>query len=370
MTASSPPDPVTVRHASTRAQAERSERFRPRMGEMPSIPPVDWTVLDAGPPEPLDAPADELPRADAVVVTWAEAEWAAMEHVFLESGRPLEYGDRNRDHWPRWRTYDRDMPHYRGHDAEAWTRWGKYRLVEVAGRRILLFKSNTHLDWPGRKYLEALIGRLAARVEPELLLSIGTAGGARTEDHVGAVNVVASGTLYDADTPRERWPTWTSDFRPSWSLVERSGFPELLFPVPADRERLERLAKEFDAHYGTDYGLAELDPLGLNVARPEPAVDDLVPGGVSLLTTSSFVVGTDDGRFESFACIEMDDAVVGEVCHREGVAFGFVRNVSDPVQNADLPEEVQGNWGGAVYDVFGMYTSYNGALVTWAMLAG
>lgn len=47
-----------------------------------------------------------------------------------------------------------------------------------------------------------------------------------------------------------------------------------------------------------------------------------------------------------------------------------MRNISDPVRNAKLPSEVQGNWGSAVYHVFGMYTSYNGALVAWAMLAG
>lgn len=370
MSAAPPPDPVASRLAASSERADRSGRFEPRMKEMPSIPPVDGSAVEASPPTPLEAPANELPPADAVVVTWAESEWAALDHVFLARDRPLEYADRGRDHWPGWRTYDRGMPDYDGPDAGSWTRWGRYRLVEVAGRRVLLFKSNTHLDWPGRKYLEAMVARLARRVRPELLLSVGTAGGARTDDHVGAVNVVAAGTLRDAHAPREEWPVWRSDYRPPWSVVEDPGFGEMLFPVPADRDRLERLAKQFDAHYGTDYPLAKLDPEGLNVARPEPALNDLVPGDVSLLTTASFVVGTDDGRFDEFACIEMDDAVVGEVCDRNGVAFGFVRNVSDPVQNADLPEEVQGNWGGAVYDVFGMYTSYNGALVAWAMLAG
>jgi hypothetical protein len=30
---------------------------------------------------------------------------------------------------------------------------------------------------------------------------------------------------------------------------------------------------------------------------------------------------------------------------------------------------VQGNWGSAVYDAYGLYTSYNGAVAAWAMLA-
>jgi hypothetical protein len=66
----------------------------------------------------------------------------------------------------------------------------------------------------------------------------------------------------------------------------------------------------------------------------------------------------------------MDDAILGEVCGAAGVAFGFVRNVSDPVQSATLPAEIQGNWGSAVYDAYGIYTSFNGALAAWAMLAG
>jgi hypothetical protein len=65
----------------------------------------------------------------------------------------------------------------------------------------------------------------------------------------------------------------------------------------------------------------------------------------------------------------MDDAIIGEACASSGTAFGFVRNVSDPVQTAALPGQVQGNWGSAVYDAYGFYTSYNGALAAWAMLA-
>ena len=45
-----------------------------------------------------------------------------------------------------------------------------------------------------------------------------------------------------------------------------------------------------------------------------------------------------------------------------------MRNISDPVQNAAL-KAGGNNWGGAIYDVYGFYTSYNGALAAWAMLA-
>ena len=52
-------------------------------------------------------------------------------------------------------------------------------LVEVEGQRVLLFKSNTHLTWPGTRYLEELINRFVDYAEPSVIFSIGTAGGLR-----------------------------------------------------------------------------------------------------------------------------------------------------------------------------------------------
>ena len=48
--------------------------------------------------------------------------------------------------------------------------------------------------------------------------------------------------------------------------------------------------------------------------------------------------------------------------------FGSVRNISDPIQNATLPEAMGGHWGEAIYTAYGMYTSYNGAITTAALL--
>jgi hypothetical protein len=80
--------------------------------------------------------------------------------------------------------------------------------------------------------------------------------------------------------------------------------------------------------------------------------------------------GDTSGTYSLYACIEMDDAVIAQACKTAGTAFGFVRNISDPVQNAALPPKAQGNWGSAIYDAYGFYTSYNGALAAWAMLVG
>jgi hypothetical protein len=71
------------------------------------------------------------------------------------------------------------------------------------------------------------------------------------------------------------------------------------------------------------------------------AVNNLTPG-TSLLTATTFAVANTSGNFEQFACVEMDDAIIGKARKKAGIAFGFVRNVSDPVQNAALPTRAAG----------------------------
>jgi nucleoside phosphorylase len=66
----------------------------------------------------------------------------------------------------------------------------------------------------------------------------------------------------------------------------------------------------------------------------------------------------------------MDDAIVAMACKAQNQPFGILRNISDPVMNAGLPEAVQKSWSYLVYTAYGLYTSYNGALSAWASLAG
>jgi hypothetical protein len=82
-------------------------------------------------------------------------------------------------------------------------------------------------------------------------------------------------------------------------------------------------------------------------------------------------VGTTAGAYQTYTTIEMDDAIIGEACAGSGIAFGFVRNVSDPVQKGALPAKIQVNWGSTMYDAYGFYTSYKGAASAsaWAILA-
>jgi hypothetical protein len=235
---------------------------------------------------------------------------------------------------------------------------------------VLLWKSNTHLDFPGQTQLSAMMQMLLEAVKPGLVVSIGTAGGAMVGDHVGTVRAVSAGTLYESGKAQGSWPVWANAWSAGQTVLHKAGFASLLMPVPTTEGDLQGLVTQFNSYYGTKYSIFDLDPDGLNTGDTVPKFFDETGGETSLLTTPTFVVGTTAGTYGTYACIEMDDAVLAEVCKGAGVAFGFVRNVSDPVQSAALPAEVQGSWGSAVYDAYGFYTSFNGALAGWASLVG
>lgn len=345
-----------TRHASNKADPQLS---------LPDLPPVPWNNFGGEAPTQLPSPNDSLPEADVIIVTWVKAEWAAMQQVFIDSETPMPYSARTTSYWDNWNKYDWDMPSTKG--TNDWDFWGYYRLVEVRGKKILLFKSNTHLVWPGLSYLEQMTNQLLDACKPSLLLSIGTAGGAELEDHEGTVRIVSSAKLYDSQHPDDpsKWPTYSCDWKASTQFIGNDAFMGSLNPIPTTQADLESLASQFD---GGKYPLSTLDANGLCFGDPAVKLYDMSGDKQSLVTTPAFVVANNapNSPFRDMACVEMDDAILGKVCQDRGTLFGSARNVSDPVQNYELPVSVQGDWGDLIYRTYGLYTSYNGALAAWA----
>jgi nucleoside phosphorylase len=343
--------------------AEFSKKFQPAIKTTPALPAVNWSALGQQAPTLLTTSSGELPSADAVVIAWTDAEWAAMEHVFCNSSASMSYAGRNQSSWPGWQKYIKGLP-----TIKDFTYWGEFRLVQVGNSKVLLFKSETHLDYPGKQYLSQLIGRIVSNAKPKLILSTGTAGGARPTDHIGTVNVVHAATLYESKQPQSTWPEYTNAWHAGWGLMSHAGFKKLLFPVPTTLSDLQSICSQFNSFWGVSFTLTDLNPGNVNTADSQPAMNNLTTAGTPLLTTDSFVVGTNSGNLGSFACVEMDDAIIAEICVASKIAYGSVRNISDPVQNSTLPDKIQAHWGQAIYDAYGLYTSYNGAIAAWAVL--
>jgi len=354
--------PARLLVSSAMSSAEFSKKFRPSIGNTPPLPVIPWSAIGQTPPQLLDTPA-QLPVADAVVITWAEPEWAALQHVFCTSNTSMPYTQQNQGSWSGWVKYSDGAPSDLGY-------WGYYRLVGIGTARLLLFKSNTHYAASqGEQDLEELANLFLQNVKPSLILSLGTAGGARTTDPIGTVNVVHADALYESNQPQSAWPTYTNPWNPVWTLLGGKAFGSLLFPVPTTAADLKSICAQFNTFYGSKYSLNKLNPGNLNMGAPSPAINNLTKPGTALVTAKSFVVANTSGNLANFACVEMDDAVLAKATAGKS-PFGSVRNISDPIQNAALPDRVQGNWGEAIYTAYGLYTSYNGALAAWAILSG
>jgi nucleoside phosphorylase len=343
------------------SDAEYTKKFVPSIGNTPDLPVINWGAIGQSAPHLLDTPTD-LPKADVVAITWAAAEWAALHHVFCASTSNMPYSKRNEASWSGWQKYSDGVP-------DGLDYWGYFRLVQVGTAKVLLLKSNVHYAAAdGEQNLEALIDMVIEKVGPQLILSLGTAGGARMSDPVGTVNVVHVDALYETSAPQSSWRRYSSNWTPDWAVLG-ANFGQVLFPVPTTPEDLSAIAAQFNQFYSTNLSLSELDPDKLNLAATTPAINNLTPANTALLTAKSFVVANTSGNLGSFACVEMDDAIIGKTAAGK-VAFGSVRNISDPIQNVALDHPVQGHWGEAIYTAYGLYTSFNGALTAWALLAG
>lgn len=357
----------------------------PPGGGVRGLPAIDWAATGAPELRPQLAAfpnawnaSSPLPKADVVVITWTSAEWDALHYVFSNALEPLPQSPDNNANWRgKWYPYRRNFHTiFQG----LWTRrligaarntaggapalqdgrWGSFCPVKVGTQNVLLFKSDLHVNQDGESLpLVQLVRQITAEAQPKLLLSVGTGGGVRLDDVLGDV-VVTNAAMFHLGQEFEAAPFNGQKFTcKTWSPPEKhlAGAGKLVMPVA------ETPVQPPTAHF----------PNGA-VIRPQARAPKihLLPGN-PILTTDFFEFGSTTNKlWEQGCCVEMDDAVIAMVCEENGggVSYGFVRNVSDPVINGDLPRRLQVAWAVLTYQLQGFFTSYNGAIATWAMIAG
>lgn len=362
------------------------------------LPIVDWRRIGASAPTAIDfaygGPDAPLPKADAVVITWTSAEWSALDHVFINSGRtrlPTAH-----DWAGGWVHYKRNAPPVPpapppapGMKAMgAPPLWGRYALVEIADKkgraiRVLLFKSDAHLAHaPGLPALETMMSQIIAEAAPSWVYSIGTAGGTREDQRLGDVVITNAAKIELKNAINKagfklNGDTFTcADWYPSMTRmkeVEHQLFLRMSTMVTYPALDL-LVAKLHEQVPGSD--AIALDDL---VSAPILPADLHTPTnhalkGTPLLTTDYYFIaeGSDAARY---AFLEMDDAVIAKVAGEHKVKYAFARNISDPVvpskarSGKPLDDKVRSRWSGLIYETYGLYSSFNGAVATWATLA-
>jgi len=350
----------------------------PRTAPAPltGLPAIHWSeygVSSDQQPISLDPPANwmpfmPLPIADVVVLTWTKAEWAALNQVFCSYTQPMTLDDVAHGAWMKpWTFYARnyytiqqDMVNVvkasqGGAPSLTNQAWGSFRMVHLAGQRVLLLKSDMHLTQDGRSLpLRQFVAHICQEAQPAYVLSVGTAGGVRSEDALGCALITNAAYFYlleDFKNAEFNRTTVTSSWQPATGLLPTA--QRLLIQVPG------YTVLPLSPHY----------PPGASITPNAPASSIKVVTPQPIITTDSFMFGTTTNGLEQFGCIiEMDDAVVGMACDQHNTPFGFIRNVSDPVINGLLPPAIQTSWAGYIYQQLGLYTSFNGALAAWAVM--
>jgi hypothetical protein len=347
---------------------------------------VDWSKVGASPPTPISfpykGPKSMPPRADIIVMTWTGAEWAATDHVFLRSS--VAQGSSARVPVNQWYLFGNGAPSS-GADNPL---WGYYQLVKIRGagkasHRVLLFKSDAHLAHnPWMSGLTNELEDLISTVGASRFYSIGTAGGANEQEYLGDVVITncaklqlqhkenldsgQNGKMFSCDS----WFPSTTELLPQ---VQKKLFYKLKQIVTT-----QRLTEILDSAKRSGSGRS-LEPFSLNDLL-NSALDPANLGSPKALSMKDTPELTADYYYIApgntpYAAMDMDDAVIAEVAGKMKIEYAFIRNISDTLVPAKtgggtaICDDAREAWSSAIYDHFGVFTSLNSALATWATIA-
>ncbi|HKX02848.1 MAG TPA: hypothetical protein VJX71_10120 [Methylomirabilota bacterium] len=302
-------------------------------------------------PKPAGSGKGPLPRADVLVVTWTVDEGHALSRV-LTPGK-----DSRNDYVSYTHNYATISKRMRkGAPALIAKRLGAYWTATVGGKKVVVFKSDSHLSQDTRKLPgkngtlpnEDVWTQIITEVRPKLVITTGTAGGIGRQCQVGDV-VVSPIVRFDCKQWLKTEPYHDADYT--------AGAPRAKY--------LAKARTLFRANAGQ---LPKDNPRAPKILRSKaPAA--------SVLTTDFFGFDTSDDRYglQGLGSVsEMGDAVLGLVMSRLGSGaprWVAVRNVSDPQIKAEGTLREQAHLAGLIYKGFGRWSSICSAIVCWALIA-
>jgi len=302
-------------------------------------------------PKPAGSGKGPLPRADVLVVTWTVDEGHALSRV-LTPGKDSRNDYVSYTH--HYATISKRMR--KGAPALIAKRLGAYWTATVGGKKVVVFKSDSHLSQDTRKLPgkngtlpnEDVWKQIITEVRPKLVITTGTAGGIGRQCQVGDV-VVSPIVRFDCKQWLKTEPYHDADYT--------AGAPRAKY--------LAKARTLFKANAGQ---------LPKDNARSPKILRSKAPAA-SVLTTDFFGFDTSDDHYglQGLGSVsEMGDAVLGLVMSRMGSGaprWVAVRNVSDPQIKAEGTLREQAHLAGQIYKGFGRWSSICSAIVCWALIA-
>ena len=300
---------------------------------------------------PLKGRAGALPRADVLVVTWTVDEGHALSRV-LTPGK-----DSHNDYLSYKHNFRKIAARMsRGSPAVEAGRLGAYWTTRIRGKKVVVFKSDSHLSQDTKKVPKTwqdlpnaqLWQQIVEEVNPSLVITTGTAGGIGTQCEVGDV-IVSPVVTFDCQKWLRKEPFHDTSFRDGAPSSVNCARARELFKANAD----------------------QLPPD--NKRAPKIRVARAATAGI--LTTDFFGFDTSANTYglqKKGAVSEMGDAVLGLVAKGVGSRFPkwiVVRNVSDPQIKSEGTLKQQAQEAAQIYKAFGRWSTVCSAIVCWALIA-
>lgn len=298
------------------------------------------------------SPNAPLPKAAALVVTWTSGEARTMGELF--AGRSLE----------SWQEYKHDVDAYVplvtgprapfNDSGKEMTRYyhslGLYTLVELADLIIVVVKSGLHPAYDGPKLpMVKLWQQMIAEVEPQLVITTGTAGGIGQDTLLGDV-LIAKNARFDYTGPLKGEP-----------------FAQASYPCSPVNEAKIRALITPDL----------LKPNGDRLPTPRiPSIIYPSTPNANQVTTDVFAFDDSSDYYKlqgKGRCCDMGDAALGLAVSTLAKAPQWVciRNASDPqIQNPNGAAGLKGASEQAeqIYNDYQCVTTAGSVVATWATI--
>ncbi|HET7882888.1 MAG TPA: hypothetical protein VFL55_18535, partial [Acetobacteraceae bacterium] len=262
-------------------------------------------------PKPTHGSNSALPHADVLLVTWTVDEGHALSRV-LTPGK-----DSHDDYQPythNFATLSKKMR--KGCPAMELKRLGAYWTTTIAGRSVVVFKSDSHMSQDGPQLPNIDVWRqIITEVRPKLVITTGTAGGIGKTFEVGDV-VVSPIVRFDCTSKFKREPFAQAHYS----------------SAPVNAAQFATARKLFKAN------AAQLPKDNTRLPMIVPVKPDALTS--SVVTTDFFGFDTSDNHYKLQGLgdvSEMGDAVLGLVASEmtDPPRWLAIRNVSDPQIKAE-----------------------------------
>jgi hypothetical protein len=280
-------------------------------------------------------------------VTWTVDEGHALSRV-LTPGK-----DSRDDYRPYTHNYASIARKMRaGCPARLAKRLGAYWTTAIGGKKVVVFKSDSHMSQDGPQLPnEDLWRQIIEEVKPKLVVTTGTAGGIGKQFEVGDV-ILSPIVRFDCISKFKREPFRKAHYESAPPKTKYLSTAKTLFKanagqLPKDNTRQPNILKI------PTHGLSS-----------------------SVVTTDFFGFDTSNNHYNLWGLgdvSEMGDAVLGLVTSQMGAKaprWLAVRNVSDPQIKANgLTIRQQAALAAQIYKGFGRWSSVCSAIVCWALIA-